>query len=1268
MNSSNLKRQLITDYQPYIEVLEADLQDKLRDFQKLVKGGRYGKGTVRCVESLEAAFIATLDMDVPLRNISHLSGDFVAVSKHHTFNACRHGVVMRDLGNKCQIVFERGDEPKDGDVLFLLPEDMTHLFTKRIDRLRAVRERVFPKDGRIDDFLRGRGKIDPPQPVDVDFFNEDLDEHQREAVRCCLGLSDASPFYLVLGPPGTGKTTVITEVVRHALEAGQHVLVTSHTHVAIDNMLEKLITEDPDAAGVALRFGHIGKISPAVRHLSIKEKMKACGPKSMSLLFAQHRIFGATLLSGLGGNLEWSPFDLVIVDEASQADLSLSLLALDRAKRVVFVGDPYQLPPICKTKAPAEVHQSLFEKIYDAYRYSFSTMLPIQYRSNAKIMEYSSRFIYKKSTGQELISHESVADATLPSKLTTTYDEEVAQFLQPEHPVVWIDSRRLSGHHCTYDPYVAVNIDEAALVTGIVDNLRKQYKASQIGVICMPRGQVTLLNKEFARRKVDVNTTDSFQGKEKDIVVLDLVINENRGNMPLFTTENRLNVALTRAKRKLIIIGSGRIPENYPDTYGELYRLVRSFTPELPDGFDDLPECCMKYQETYLHHAKSMMPGGVETVPSNRRHGETPTPRSSSIHPVEQGKAVPFAPVHAPPVSRIGYHCPYCNADFINQMARCPHCGGEMYKTGMAPPPIAVTVPPERKVDEHEGGLPPPFPSEEKMREKWHDINVRIKACKHKRNRGMVIDALENLFSSTEDGMVAFYLGKEYESAGDLKAAEEYFRKAELQFPYERYRGFARSEATRVCKLIDGSNPTASRKGRPVVRRGVMSILFPHANAYCISEERFIATWRLWFSRFAPSNSDWRTDAMPRSNRAVSLSSQLSSDHYFSLDVLCRFLVPWSYRNTMHATNPFMDTNARTLEHATVINPATGRKVNGAKLTMDALKLWESLGADERNHFSAECLALLEADVEVGKGRAELLELSTERVVEPVPYRPATPLVRNCQSMEMSTREDFIRVLVEEMENEPFQPMYRRKPIGEPVTGWAARLRTYFWPSPDVDYLTTHEIISPMLHCAQELATELERNGEWTESEGERAVELAEGIFRWGGVPQPTPTPDVVQHVFENALAARSVHPDAPMNSGWTKVASFATAHIEGKADKHPQTIWDSRVATSLTWRLDRLLDEAGINEPSRLFHSIGTVAGRGGTRPRELRLRWFIGYGRWPCQFAGSALVEEIRNVLNCGVSSDTRKRYSEMPLPDGGTDTWTVRGVESVLFSDGY
>ena len=447
-----------------------------------------------------------------------------------------------------------------------------------------------------------------------------------------------------------------------------------------------------------------------------------------------------------------------------------------------------------------------------------------------------------------------------------------------------------------------------------------------------------------------------------------------------------------------------------------------------------------------------------------------------------------------------------------------------------------------------------------------------------------------------------------------------------------------------------------------------MPVLFPHANKYRIRDERFVATWRLWFERFGPINSDWRADAMPRINRAVSLSTMLASGVRFGLDILCRFLVPWPYRNTMHATNPFVDANAHLLERAYTVNPATGRRVNGVRLTSDALDRWTSLGTGERDRLSTESLALLESDVEVGKDNAELVGRSTEAPAFPWPSRQSTPRVRICQTRGKTDRDGFVRAFVEEIDKEPFQPMYRRKPVGEPVTGWADRLRAYFWPSPDVDYLTTHANTAPMLRRARELAMELERNGEWSVSEGKQAVELAGGIFRWGGVPQPTPDPDVVQHVFVNALAARMVHPDAPMNSGWTKVASFATAHLEGEQGRHPQTIWDSRVATSLIWRLDRLLHEVVINEPSLVFPDIGTVAGRGGTRPRELRLRWPVGYGRWSCQFVGSALVEQVRDVLNHGVRPNSAEPYPQMPLPDRGTDPWTVRGVEMVLFSDGY
>jgi len=140
------------------------------------------------------------------------------------------------------------------------------------------------------------------------------------------------------------------------------------------------------------------------------------------------------------------------------------------------------------------------------------------------------------------------------------------------------------------------------------------------------------------------------------------------------------------------------------------------------------------------------------------------------------------------------------------------------------------------------------------------------------------------------------------------------------------------------------------------------------------------------------------------------------------------------------------------------------------------------------------------------------------------------------------------------------------------------------------------------------------------------------------------------------------------MNSGWTKVAAFATVHLEGMPDRHPQAIWDSRVSTAIVWRLDQLLAAAGAAEVPDALRDIGAVPGRGGTRPRDLILRWRNGYGSWRCQFAGSRFVKAMRDVLNSRHRPSSAEGYARMPLPDGTCAPWTVRGVEMVLFCDGY
>ena len=265
-----------------------------------------------------------------------------------------------------------------------------------------------------------------------------------------------------------------------------------------------------------------------------------------------------------------------------------------------------------------------------------------------------------------------------------------------------------------------------------------------------------------------------------------------------------------------------------------------------------------------------------------------------------------------------------------------------------------------------------------------------------------------------------------------------------------------------------------------------------------------------------------------------------------------------------------------------------------------------------------------------------------------------------------SVRHDLIRALVAQLHTEPFQAHHRRRSIGHIVTGWPERLERYFWPTPSDDLAATEHAIAPWFERAGTLAAILDCGGTWSADERDEVTQLADGMLDWGRVPQRNGvTPNLVQAVVQRALGRR-VEPEPPMNSGWTKVAALATAFLEGHGERHPHVIWDSRVSTSLISRLDTLMVNAGEDDPSGLFPGIGTVPGRGGTRATaplttRLHLRWPNGYGSWRTQDAGSVLVREIRDVLNTD-------GYPCMPARDGASLLWTIRGVESVLFMDGY
>lgn len=372
------------------------------------------------------------------------------------------------------------------------------------------------------------------------------------------------------------------------------------------------------------------------------------------------------------------------------------------------------------------------------------------------------------------------------------------------------------------------------------------------------------------------------------------------------------------------------------------------------------------------------------------------------------------------------------------------------------------------------------------------------------------------------------------------------------------------------------------------------------------------------------------------------------------------------YVDTMHSTSAFFadEENSRwfTQLPGRAQGGTGGNRHNEVALTTESLALWES-SAEATEKALVDARRLLESDIE-SRGIIVALLPKTGTSAVPVAAQPARYEVQQDTTLSGKTadRAQHLAAFVRHLHEDQFQPTYRKKPIGEPVAGWNRRLLAYFWPTPDQNYQKTSSDTNGFGETSRELAEVLLQQGHWTEREQQRAVALAKSIFSWGGVPQKpeTVTPENVEHVFRSAIR-NDAAANAKMNSGWTKVSAFATAHLENSEGGQPQVIWDSRVAAAITSRLDKQLPDDG--NPAELFPGVGTVPGRGGTRPRALTKPWQSAYMTWVGQVSGSQIVREIRDILNNSTSE-----YPAMPLPDGGTGLWTTRGVEMVLFMDGY
>ncbi|CCH59616.1 hypothetical protein TBLA_0B08000 [Henningerozyma blattae CBS 6284] len=431
-------------------------------------------------------------------------------------------------------------------------------------------------------------------------FNED----QLTAIDKVMRTEDYS---LILGMPGTGKTTVIATIIQILVAAGKSVLLTSYTHSAVDNIILKLKNIKKSQL---VRLGSPNKIHPKVLKFipayenseTFNEIMNDINDKSIV----------ATTSLGIGHllfSMREKDFDYVILDEASQISMPVALGPLRYGKKFIMVGDHYQLPPLVKNEVArlGGLAKSPFEILCEKHPNAVIN-LTFQYRMNKDIMKLSNFLIYEnklkcgseKIANQKLDIHFNLNETSKDSlkKYQTNKKENnwIREILEPERRVVFLNyDNCLDIQETSLNDSIS-NDGEVAIIKNIIDGKMiydngSYDKNDDIGIMALYRGQLGKLKKRFDDEKyhgLEILTVDQFQGRDKDLVVISMVrSNERLQGGQLLKELRRVNVAMSRAKCKLIIIGS-------KSTIGSVVE-IKSFIKLLENEgwIYDLPSNCL---------------------------------------------------------------------------------------------------------------------------------------------------------------------------------------------------------------------------------------------------------------------------------------------------------------------------------------------------------------------------------------------------------------------------------------------------------------------------------------------------------------------------------------------------------------------------------------------------------------------------------------------------------------------------------------------------
>ena len=496
------------------------------------------------------------------------------------------GVVSARRGDCLEIALAGWPEG-DRFRIDMIPDEVTR---KRQEAAMDIAQTATGRLGQLRDLLLYQRTPTFRSGVRID-RSERLNASQYQAVEFAMSADDLAVIH---GPPGTGKTTTVVEVIRQAIASGERVLACAPSNTAVDNLLERLVT-----TGVqAVRLGHPARVLDVVRSQTLdtlvekhemrpliqdlireaeqlerkanrftrarpvpgkkhqqrqearelRKQARTIERQAVQDVLAEAEVICATVSFDFS-ILEDQSFGLLVIDEACQSVEPACWVPLRFAHRIVLAGDHWQLPPTILSRPAARegFDISLMQRLVEHYGDEVTRQLSVQYRMHEQIMQFSSQYFYHGNLTADL----SVGKRRLTDLAAVSTDKLDGK------PVVYVDTAG-AGWEEEQEPegLSRLNPHEGRLVLEQVTTLcAAGVSPHDIAVIAPYAAQVRWLRQHAEHELLEIDTVDGFQGREKEVVIICTVRSNNRGEVGFLADARRMNVALTRARRKLIVIG-----------------------------------------------------------------------------------------------------------------------------------------------------------------------------------------------------------------------------------------------------------------------------------------------------------------------------------------------------------------------------------------------------------------------------------------------------------------------------------------------------------------------------------------------------------------------------------------------------------------------------------------------------------------------------------------------------------------------------------------